>query len=101
MRNGHVSHSLQLSFFGRKCMHQLWRKCLLLTALAAAAGVSMPSYLYAQRRSATRGRLSGLITDKWGAIIPDAKVTVRGPSDHRVVTTDASGRFIASDLTPG
>ena len=82
-------------------MHQLWRKCLLLSALAVAAGVSMPSCLYGQQLSATRGGLGGVITDKSGAIIPDAKVTISGASDHRVVTTDAAGRFTASDLTPG
>jgi hypothetical protein len=42
-----------------------------------------------------------VITDKSGAIIPGAKVTINGAADHRVVTTDSSGRFIASDLTPG
>ena len=82
-------------------MHQLWRKCLLLSALAITAGVSVPSCLYGQQLSATRGGLGGVITDKSGAIIPDAKVTVNGATDHRVVTTDAAGRFIASDLTPG
>jgi hypothetical protein len=82
-------------------MHQLWRKCLLLSALAITAGVSVPSYLYGQQLSATRGGLAGVITDKSGAIIPDAKVTISGPSDHRVVTTDAAGRFTAGDLTPG
>ena len=82
-------------------MQQLWRKCLLLSAIAVTAGVSVPSYLYAQQLSATRGGLAGVITDKSGAIIPDAKVTITGASDHRVVTTDPSGRFIASDLTPG
>ena len=82
-------------------MHQLWRKCLLLSALAVAASISTPSCLYGQQLSATRGGLGGVITDKSGAIIPDAKVTVTGAADHRVVTTDAAGRFTASDLTPG
>ena len=82
-------------------MQQLWRKCLLLSALAVTAGISVPNYLYSQQLSATRGGLGGVITDKSGAIIPDAKVTVTGASDHRVVTTDSAGRFTASDLTPG
>jgi hypothetical protein len=82
-------------------MHQLWRKCLLLSALAVTAGVSIPSCLYSQQLSATRGGLGGVITDKSGAIIPDARVTVTGAADRRVVTTDSSGRFTASDLTPG
>jgi Carboxypeptidase regulatory-like domain len=82
-------------------MHQLWRKCLLLSALALTASAVVPACLYGQQLSATRGGLGGVITDKSGAIIPDAKVTITGASDRRVVTTDSSGRFIASDLTPG
>ena len=82
-------------------MHQTWRKCLLLSALSLTAAASVPNYLYGQQLSATRGGLGGVITDKSGAIIPDAKVTVTGSSDRRVVTTDSAGRFIASDLTPG
>ncbi|MDT7810143.1 MAG: hypothetical protein QOJ51_834 [Acidobacteriaceae bacterium] len=82
-------------------MHQLWRKTLLLSALALAATVSVPTCLYGQQLSATRGGLGGVISDKSGAIIPDAKVTITGAADHRVVTTDSAGRFLASDLTPG
>jgi carboxypeptidase family protein len=82
-------------------MHQLWRKCLLLSALALTASVAVPTCSYGQQLSATRGGLGGVITDKSGAIIPDAKVTITGASDRRVVTTDSGGRFIASDLTPG
>ncbi len=82
-------------------MHQLWRKCLLLSALALTATAAVPTCLYGQQLSATRGGLGGVITDKSGAIIPDAKVTITGASDRRVVTTDSGGRFLASDLTPG
>jgi hypothetical protein len=82
-------------------MHQLWRRTLLLSALALTATVSVPTYLHGQQLSATRGGLGGVITDKSGAIIPGAKVTINGAADHRVVTTDNAGRFIASDLTPG
>ena len=82
-------------------MHQIWRKSLLLSALALTATVTVPTYLHGQQLSATRGGLGGVITDKSGAIIPGAKVTVNGAADHRVVTTDSAGRFIASDLTPG
>jgi hypothetical protein len=82
-------------------MQQLWRKSLLLSALALATTVSVPTCLYGQQLSATRGGLGGVITDKSGAIIPGAKVTVSGAADHRLVTTDSAGRFLASDLTPG
>src|SRR6201996_3054188 len=96
-----AASSISMQFFGRKCMHQLWRKTLLLSALGLTAAINVPTYLYAQQLSATRGGLGGVITDKSGAIIPDAKVTITGAADHRVVTTDSAGRFIASDLTPG
>jgi Carboxypeptidase regulatory-like domain len=82
-------------------MQQAWRKWLLLSALAFMTGVSIPSHLYGQQLSATRGGLGGVVTDKSGAVIPGAKVTLSGAADHRIVTTDSAGRFIASDLTPG
>ena len=82
-------------------MHQVWRRSLLLSALALTTTTAAPVYLHAQQLSATRGGLGGVITDKSGAIIPDAKVSVTGPADHRVVTTDSAGRFLVSDLTPG
>ena len=73
----------------------------MLTALALTATISVPTTLHSQQLSATRGGLGGVITDKTGAIIPEAKVTVTGAADRRVVSTDAAGRFLASDLTPG
>jgi hypothetical protein len=82
-------------------MHQLWRKTLLLSALALTATTSLTTCLYGQQLSATRGGLGGVITDKSGAIVPGAKVTVTGAADRRTVTTDSAGRFLASDLTPG
>lgn len=82
-------------------MHRFYRQCLLLSALGLAASIYVPVSLHGQQLSATRGGLGGVITDKTGAIIPDAKVTVTGAADRRVVTTDSGGRFLASDLTPG
>ena len=86
-------------------MQQLWRKCLLLSALAVTAGVSVPTKATAtaqQLSRNTRRAPGGVITDKSGAIIPDAKVTVTGASDHRVADrltppADRSHRH----LTPG
>lgn len=82
-------------------MQQFCRKCLLLSALAVTASIGLPTQLHGQQLSATRGGLGGVITDKSGAIVPEAKVTVTGAADRRVVTTDSAGRFLASDLTPG
>ena len=82
-------------------MQQFFRKCALLSAFALTAAISVPTALYGQQLSATRGGLGGVITDKTGAIIPGAKVTITGAADRRVVTTDAAGRWLASDLVPG
>src|SRR5690242_14764432 len=82
-------------------MRQSCRKCLLLFAIALTASISVPTLLHGQQLSATRGGLVGVITDKSVAIIPDAKGTITGGADHRVVTTDNAGRLTAADLTPG
>ena len=82
-------------------MHSIWRKSLLLSAMTFMAAASVPSALYAQQLSSTKGGLGGVITDKTGAIIPGAKVTITGASDNRELTTDAGGHFNAIDLTPG
>ncbi|MCU1322110.1 MAG: Cna domain protein [Acidobacteriaceae bacterium] len=57
--------------------------------------------LHAQDASATRGGLSGVITDPTGAVIAGAKVTVTGPTDQRDATTDNTGRYTIGGLTPG
>jgi hypothetical protein len=82
-------------------MHQLCRKSLLLSVLALTASAATPTCLYGQQLSATRGGLAGVITDKSGAIIAGAKITITGAADRRVVSTDSAGRFLASNLTPG
>lgn len=66
----------------------------LMLTLTAATG-------YAQQLSATQGGLGGVITDKSGALVPGAKVTVSGDADKRTVTTDDNGRFTVGSLTPG
>ncbi len=82
-------------------MHSIWRKSLLLSAMAFMAAANVPNTLYAQQLSSTRGGLGGVVTDKTGAIVPDAKVTITGASDKRETTTDSAGHFTAIDLTPG
>nr|WP_218624053.1 TonB-dependent receptor [Granulicella sp. dw_53] len=58
-------------------------------------------HLHAQDASATRGGLSGVITDQSGAGLPEAKITVTGPTDQREVVTDNTGRYVVGGLTPG
>ena len=75
-------------------MHQLWRKALLLSALALTATISVPTCLHGQQLSATRGGLGGVITDKSGAIIPDAMIErMESASDPA-----AEGRRICIDF---
>lgn len=57
--------------------------------------------LHGQELSSTRGGVSGTISDNTGAVIPGAKVTVAGDADTRTITTDASGQYTVTNLTPG
>lgn len=68
--------------------------------LAFAITACMPT-LSAQELSATQGGLSGGVTDKSGAVVPNAKVTLLGASDKRTVTVDSTGRYVVTGLTPG
>lgn len=63
--------------------------------------LSFSKTLFSQELSPTKGGLTGVVTDKTGAIIPGAAVTASGSSDTRTVTTDDTGRFTISSLTPG
>ncbi len=51
----------------------------------------------------TTATLSGVLTDETGAVLPGAQVTVSNTATglRRTVTTDAAGRFMASQLPPG
>jgi hypothetical protein len=61
----------------------------------------MPGRLHAQELSGTKGGLQGVVADSSGAAVPDAKVTVVGSADTRVVQTDGSGHWEVLGLTPG
>jgi hypothetical protein len=74
--------------------------CLCL-ALSLIPALTLPQSLYGQELSSTKGGLQGVITDKSGAILPGAKVTISGAADTRTATTDQSGHFVVTDLTPG
>jgi hypothetical protein len=50
---------------------------------------------------ATKGGISGRVVDSTGAVIPNAKVTVAGPTGERVITTNQAGEFEVQNLIPG
>ncbi len=50
---------------------------------------------------ATKGGISGRVTDSAGAAIANAKVTVTGPTGDRTVTANAEGEFELQNLIPG
>ena len=56
----------------------------------------------AGRAQTTTAALSGLVTDETGGVLPGAQVTVTNTATgiRRSVTTDAGGRFVASQLPP-
>jgi outer membrane receptor protein involved in Fe transport len=78
------------------CLYGLWKGALtaLLLLLLAASG------LIAQTETA---QLSGVVTDPTGAVVPNAKVTVKSVETgvNRVVNTSASGVYAFPDLRPG
>lgn len=50
---------------------------------------------------ATKGGISGRVTDSNGGVLVKAKVTVSGPTGDRVVETNSDGEFEAQNLIPG
>src|SRR5262245_32058855 len=51
--------------------------------------------------TATKGGISGRVTDATGAVIANAKITISGPTGERVVNADAQGEFDIQNLIPG
>ena len=74
---------------------------LLSILLISPAVVFTPNAAQAQELSTTKGALAGLVTDKSGAVIPNAKITATGTEGSKEGTTDANGRFSIGELTPG
>jgi hypothetical protein len=72
-----------------------------LLSLLAVVFLLSPVFAGAQELSAT---LSGVVTDATGAVIPHASVTVAQNgvnAGSRVVQTDGSGNYVATNLTAG
>jgi hypothetical protein len=50
---------------------------------------------------AQAGQIAGVVVDTSGALIPGARVTITSGSYRQVVTTDANGTYIASNVPSG
>ncbi len=72
-----------------------------LAILLLSPGSVLCNHISAQEISAVKGGLQGVVTDASGAVVPNAKVTIVGDSDRRVLTTDAGGDYSIGGLTPG
>jgi Carboxypeptidase regulatory-like domain len=82
-------------------MKSFFKRSILFFVLGSAAAASLSLAVFAQELSATQGGLSGVITDKSGAVVSSAKVMVAGLTDTRAVVTGADGRYLITGLTPG
>jgi hypothetical protein len=71
--------------------------CAIASALSLAHGVPLSA------QSKTEGAIGGLVVDPSGAVVPGASVVVRnfGTNGTSETTTDATGRFLVINLSPG
>ena len=53
------------------------------------------------KASVFAGNLGGVVTDRSGAAVANAKVTSLGPAGSKTSTSDSNGRFAFDPLTPG
>jgi hypothetical protein len=70
-------------------------------AAIVLAAALVPAAAFAQ--TAATGTIEGIVTDTTGAVVPGATVVVKNVETNltRELTTDESGRYIASALQPG
>jgi hypothetical protein len=74
---------------------------VVLLALVALSALLMSSVAFAQT-SVSTGSISGVVTDASGAVLPNAKVTITGPTGQTLhATTSASGGYSIGALIPG
>jgi hypothetical protein len=74
---------------------------VVLLALVTLSALLMSSVAFAQT-SVSTGSISGVVTDASGAVLPNAKVTITGPTGQTLhATTGASGGYSVGALIPG
>ena len=72
-----------------------------LLALVALSALLLCSVVFAQT-SVSDGSISGTVTDASGAVVPNAKVTMTGPTGQTVhATTSGAGTYSSGALVPG
>src|SRR5579862_2267413 len=72
-----------------------------LLALVAVPALLLCSLAFAQT-SVSNGSISGTVTDASGAVVPNAKVTMTGPTGQTVrATTSGAGTYSSGALVPG
>src|SRR5579863_8952795 len=72
-----------------------------LLALVALSALLLCSVAFAQT-SVSNGSISGTVTDATGAVVPNAKVTITGPTGQTVhATTSGAGTYSSGALVPG
>ncbi len=80
--------------------HRLSTRFTLL-ALIALSALLLCSVAFAQT-SVSDGSISGTVTDASGAVVPNAKVTMTGPTGQTVhATTSGAGTYSSGALVPG
>jgi hypothetical protein len=70
------------------------------------AGNNAVAYSYSRpdmpnKKSAAGSNLGGMVVDPSGAVVPNARIAVLGPSGEKVVTSGQDGKFFFDTLSPG
>src|SRR5581483_2176517 len=77
------------------------KRIVLLTVLAVMFAFVAPTFAQVSAESTVRGNLAVTVVDASGAVVPNAKVSISGPTGTRTATTDNQGNFNFMVLIPG
>jgi hypothetical protein len=77
-------------------MTRKWFAGLLVLAVIVSLAIPVSA-----QESSVKGNISVLVVDSSGASVPDAKITLNGPTGSRVATTDDQGIYQFSYIVPG
>lgn len=69
--------------------------------MAALMVLALP--LVGAAQTGTTGRVTGVVADQSGAVLPGVTVTIKGegPGTARSTVTDSGGRYVIADVAPG
>jgi Carboxypeptidase regulatory-like domain len=69
---------------------------------AMVCAVGLVCFAQTVRAQSKPGKITGVVTDPAGAVVPNARVTISGPDGFsEEAPSDAQGRFAAAGLVPG